>query len=140
MLLCSLMGFLDGLDDSKKAGLTGPIVSFCVALVLAALVGFLIYKIKRFCAAILGGVGGFFLGVTCYQVFLSSSGVSQLWLLILIVAATSILGFILSWKFEQHALIFGTAFIGSYAFIRGVSVFAGSYPNEMNLFSKLVAG
>jgi len=56
------------------------------------------------------------------------------------VAATTILATFLSWKFEQQALIFGTAFMGSYSFIRGVSVFAGGFPNEMTLFSELVAG
>jgi len=40
----------------------------------------------------------------------------------------------LAHKFFDHALIISTSFIGAYALIRGVSVFAGHYPNEAVLY------
>ena len=37
-------------------------------------------------------------------------------------------------------MIFGTSLIGSYMAVRGVSLFAGNFPNEITLFSELGEG
>jgi hypothetical protein len=33
----------------------------------------------------------------------------------------------------DHAIIISTAIVGSYAFIRGISFYAGGYPSELEL-------
>jgi len=41
---------------------------------------------------------------------------------------------------EEKVLTFATAFIGSYAIIRGISFFAGGFPTESTLHNELSSG
>ena len=41
----------------------------------------------------------------------------------------------LSFFIFAHVLIISTSLIGSYAFVRGISLYAGHYPNEFTLAS-----
>ena len=40
----------------------------------------------------------------------------------------------------EHALIIASSIAGSYAFVRGISLFAGHYPNEFTLLSMIEKG
>jgi len=57
----------------------------------------------------------------------------------LAVGFALILG-VLSFKMFDKILIFGTALLGSYAFIRGISLFAGHFPNEILVMQQLSQG
>ncbi len=86
----------------------------------------------------IGAITGFFLGVTVYNLIFFST--NALWLLILLtIVSTAGLAFIAYLKHEK-IMIFGTAFIGSYAFVRGVSLFAGHYPSEVQIYAELKSG
>ena len=43
----------------------------------------------------------------------------------------------LAYKFDRHLVIYLTAFIGAYSFVRGISMFAGHFPNEILLYQQL---
>lgn len=89
-------------------------------------------------AAILGAMGGFFLGVAAYNLLFFYLQ-SQFLLTTLSVLGSITMAF-LSFKHYDNIVIFGTAFIGSYSFTRGVSFFLGNFPNEVEFFKNLVAG
>lgn len=40
----------------------------------------------------------------------------------------------------DHALIISTTIVGSYAFVRGISLYAGRYPNEFTLVELIQKG
>ena len=46
----------------------------------------------------------------------------------------------LSFVLRSHILIISTAFVGSYGFIRGISFYAGGYPNEFTLYDRIKHG
>lgn len=48
--------------------------------------------------------------------------------------------FLIAIKVEKSVIILLTAFIGSYAFVRGISLYAGGFPSETELHDELEAG
>ena len=54
--------------------------------------------------------------------------------------AFALFGAILSFKYFDGIVIFGTAFVGAYSIIRGASLIFGNYPNEIEMFEKLAEG
>jgi len=54
-------------------------------------------------------------------------------LIALSITGAILLGF-LSWRFDKALIVYLTAFMGSYSFIRGISMFAGKFPNEIALY------
>ncbi len=47
---------------------------------------------------------------------------------------------LLAYQFFDEIVVFGTALVGAYIHVRGISVFGGHYPNEVMLFSQLRNG
>ncbi len=47
---------------------------------------------------------------------------------------------LLAYKYDKHILIYLTGFLGAYIFVRGVSIFAGHFPNEFVLYGQLQSG
>ena len=84
-------------------------------------------------AAIIGAVGGFFLGIAVYNLVSFFVESSFLMWSCAVIGSLAVAG--LSLKQYDNIVIFGTTFIGSYAFIRGVSLFLGGFPNEIKMFS-----
>jgi len=52
----------------------------------------------------------------------------------------SLAGAIVSFFAYNPVIIGATAFTGSYLFFRGISLFAGGYPNEFTLVNQLASG
>jgi len=48
--------------------------------------------------------------------------------------------FLVAVKIEKTVIILLTAFLGSYAFVRGISLYAGGFPSETELHDELSAG
>ena len=62
---------------------------------------------------------------------------------LLIAALCVVFGFgmaILSFKFIDHIIVFGTSTIGAYAFVRGLSFFVGNFPNEIEFVKNIIQG
>jgi len=46
----------------------------------------------------------------------------------------------LAFIWEDHIVILATSLIGAYLFIRGISIFAGGFPNEITLYQEISEG
>lgn len=114
------------------------IVSSSISILIGIFVGFILMRMLKIGAAILGAVGSFFIGMTLYQLlfFFTESFI----LLMVISVAFSVLGAILSFRYFDKIVIFGTAFIGAYSLVRGASLIFGHYPNEFEMIKKLADG
>lgn len=73
MLLCSVMGMLNSLEGHGKGHIALAVLAFIISIGLAVLTGFILKKVVRAGAAVLGALGGFFLGFALYNFALSWS-------------------------------------------------------------------
>lgn len=142
LLLASVFGFLKALDqdrDPSGGEIAITVVSFIVSAALGVFAGWFIKKIQRIGITLLGAAAGFFGGFLLYT-FVFIQWLDHVAVLItLSLLGALIVGF-LSWKFIKTWIVYLSAFLGSYAFIRGISLFAGKYPNELVLYGQLSSG
>lgn len=108
-------------------------MSFLVAGGAGALAGWFIHAIRRIGLMLLGATAGFFLGFLLYT-FVFAQWLQHVALLAtLCFLGATILGY-LTYKYDKLLIVYLTAFLGAYSFIRGISMFAGKYPNEIFLY------
>jgi len=113
------------------------LISVVVAIILAFGVGYFFKnKFLKIGFMILGGVAGFFLGGMVFTAFMAewAQSVAAMWCTIVFFI---ILGACLAHYFEQHVVILGTAFIGSYLFVRGLATFIGGWVSEVELMNQI---
>jgi hypothetical protein len=128
LLFFSVIGWLDALTNDK-GNVALAVVSFLVAAALAVFASWFLYKLEKVAATVLAGAVGFFVGTTIYNLFFW--WVANVWALVALDVVFVILFAFLTWRYFERILIFGTAFIGAYALVRGISLFAGHFPNEV---------
>lgn len=140
MLFFSAVGMVDYLDPSLGSGnIWYTLLAFILAAGIAVAVGYLLCKLALTVGILaLGLIGGFFLGVLIYNTLFSFA--SSLWVLYGIAFFCAIVLGFLSYTQGEKIKILGTSFIGSYAFIRGISILAGHFPNEIFIQQQLSAG
>ena len=115
-------------DDTEDW--VGWTVLICAGLI-GLIVGVLMVKIQRVGAAILAGWGGFMLGLLLNETVLYKAQSQVLFWSVGIACA--ILCAVLTLFIYNHVLITSTSFMGAYFFWRGISLYAGGYPNEFEL-------
>lgn len=108
-------------------------VVLSISVVVGAIVGLILAKLSRLGLGVLAGWGGFCLGMMIYAAFLYKLDGDKQILYWCFNIGMGILFGILSIFLFDHAIIFATAIVGSYAFIRGISFYAGGYPSEFEL-------
>jgi hypothetical protein len=86
-----------------------------------------------------GGLAGFFIGFLLYSVLILKF-YQATWLYVLILVVCIALGAFVVYRYDKAIIIYLTAFLGGYALIRGISVFAGGYVNEMTLAQQIMDG
>lgn len=123
--------------SSSTAGWIGWVVLGC-SILLGLAGGFLLYKCQRLGASIIGGWGGFLLGVVFTTTVLWAASSEVAFWIISISFALIAAG--LAFMFYYHAVILSTSFTGSYFFIRGISLYAGGFPNEWALIEQIKSG
>lgn len=106
---------------------------FSISLVVGAIIGLILAKLSRIGVAVLAGWGGFCLGMILYAAFLYKLDGDKQILYWCFNIGLGITAGILSIFLFNHAIIISTAIVGSYAFIRGISFYAGGYPSEFEL-------
>jgi len=85
---------------------------------------------------ILGGIAGFFAGALAYNLIFVTWWPS-VWAYAGIAFGTAFIGcFAANW-FKEDVIIISTSLIGSYIFVRGISMLAGGYPDEVTMFKEL---
>jgi len=138
MLLCSVIGMLKSMENNGRGNIGLTVLAFIISGVIGILAGWFLRVFLRIGACFLGAVCGFFLGGSLYN--LAFYWANSLWLLICVSFGLAILGAFLAYRFYNQIIIFSTSLIGSYAFIRGISLFAGHYPNEVMIYSQIANG
>ena len=93
--------------------------------------GVFIAKKRKWGIAIIGAFGGVMLGLLLTTVL--GSLISSKVAFYAIIIGCGILAFLVAFKTEKLVLIAGTSFIGSYFVIRGISMYAGGFPDETQL-------
>ena len=142
LLLGSVTGALKALDVNVKPT-AGPVALavfvFVVALALAVFVGWFIKKIERVGITLLGAAAGFLGGFLLYSlVFIQFIQSTPLLIAIVLVGAI-VVGF-LTWRYQMVLIVYLSAFLGAYAFVRGISTFAGHFPSEVVLYGQISSG
>lgn len=122
-------------EDVKDYAVWIILALWCVIAILA---GWFIAKKRKWGIAIIGAFGGVMLGLLLTTVFgyAISSSVAYYG----IIVGCGILAFVVAFFTEKFVLIICTSFIGSYFIIRGISMYAGGFPNEMSLHSMAQEG
>ena len=136
MVLIWLLFYSTFLSDSTEYWVGWVVLAG--AVIVGLFVGFLLYKCQRLGAAIIGGWGGFLLGIVFNTtvMWVADSSVA-FWV---INSAFALLAAVLAFIFYFHAIILSTSFTGSYFFVRGISLYAGGFPNEMALIDQIKSG
>ena len=108
------------------------------SIILGIIVGAVVTKLERVGAAVIAGWGGFMLGLLLNEtiLFLANSE-AVFWCVALGCAGACA---ILAFCAFNHAIILSTSFIGAYFFWRGVSLYAGGFPNEFTLIEEIKNG
>lgn len=143
-LLAAIVGFGAVMYITSLFGWLSATWSLVVFIILAAVagiaLGYLMFAMIPLSIGLLGVVAGFFGGAALYSLILGLTGYDAVWLLItLCVVGAIVMGF-LSFKMNNSFLIFGTAFVGGYMFMRGTTFWFGHYPSEMEMFSMMTHG
>lgn len=137
VVFCILLLFYSTFLKDTTETWVGWTVLVCSVLI-GLVAGFFVMKLERLGAALLAGWGGFLLGVMINEMALYK--VQSEVLFWTIAMAFAIAAAVASFFLFEHVLIIGTSFAGSYMLVRGVSLYAGGYPNEFTLISQIEAG
>jgi hypothetical protein len=112
--------------------------TLAVACAVGILVGLLLAKVAKVGVALLAAWGGVSLGFICYSAFLYKIHSSAVFWVVIVAFGLIFAG--LTFCIFDPILITATTLIGAYAFIRGISLYAGGYPNEFNLYEYVEHG
>lgn len=102
-------------------------------VIIGIVAGVFIAKKRKWGIAVIGGFGGVMFGLLLTTIF--GSAISSAIAYYALVITCGILAFIITFFVEKIVLIIVTSFLGSYAIIRGISMYAGGFPNETELHS-----
>lgn len=134
MIFESAFGMLNYVDPTKDGGsLAVTILAFIIAIGLGVVVGILLNRFLMVGLCLLAGVGGYLGGLVLYNTIISFFTQSAI-ALACMTFGLGILVAALAYVFKDTIVIFTTALIGSYLTIRGISMFAGGFPNEFTLY------
>lgn len=140
MIFESAFGMLNYVDPTKDGGsLFVTILAFLIAIALGIIAGIVLNRYLMVGLCIMAGVGGYLAGMVIYNTIISiftQSAIALACMTFGLGAVTAGLAFL----FKDHIVIFTTALIGSYITIRGISMFAGGFPNEFTLYQQILNG
>lgn len=111
-------------------------VIIVLIFIAGMIIGYILVKMRKYGIAVLAAWGGAMLGVFIATFSFSAKG-AVYW--ILIVALAIVFG-ALAFFLEKFVIQLMTSFIGSYLMIRGISLFAGGFPNEIELHEQIESG
>jgi hypothetical protein len=97
--------------------------------IIANMVGYLLVRFRKYGIAILAAVAGAMIGFILARTF-SVGSKAGYWSIV--VGCAFVLA-IVAFFIERMTIMFVTSFTGSYLLIRGISLYAGGFPNEIDL-------
>ena len=129
LVICSVLGFM--------SSYSGVGISIGIATLISLLAGYFIKRMVFVAVAVLGVVGGFFLGSMIYTTVLAFLHWNALWAMISFSLICAVLGGYLSFNHSKAVVLVMTSVIGAYAFMRGLSYFVGGFPSEAAIIHSL---
>ena len=94
-------------------------------------------KLARLGVAVVAAFGGFSLGLIIYAAFLyKADNDKQVLYWCFNIGMALVFGLLSLWLFD-HMIIVSTSIVGSYLFIRGISLYAGHFPGEVSLIDDI---
>jgi hypothetical protein len=112
-----------------------------VGILLGLVAGIFAFKYHEGSMAFLtGGIGGFILGEFLFNLFGNKIPINGIAANIIVVVVSIIVLIAIAFFFKKFIVIFGTSLIGSYCFIRGISLFAGHFPDEITIIDLQTGG
>jgi hypothetical protein len=102
-------------------------------LLVGAGIGYLLVKSRKAGIAIMAAWGGATLGF----ILTTSLVVESVYVYWAIIAGCALVCAFFAFKTEKLVIMLATAHIGSYLAIRGISMYAGGFPNESSLRTEL---
>lgn len=136
MTLILLLFYSTFLTDKTDAWIGWVVLISSIILGIAG--GFLLYKCQKLGAACIAGWGGFMGGLLLNTLVFSYA--ESEWLFWIINISCALVAAGLAFCFFFPVIITATALTGSYFFVRGISLYAGGYPNEFDLIKQLENG
>lgn len=118
----------------------GLVFSLILAIGASVAAGWFTFTITWFSIGVLGVIGGFFVGSLIAAFFDAAFGLNQLWFLIIVSLGSAVAGGFFAFKYGKEVVTISTAGIGSYAFMRGVSMFFGGFPSEAEMYYGMAQG
>jgi hypothetical protein len=108
------------------------------AFVVGSVLGLACTRFARVGATLIAIWGGFIVGLIINEsVLYLLEGSLVFW--VVCASCAAVLG-VLVFVTYNHAVILSTSLIGSYLFVRGISLYAGGYPNEYLLINEIKNG
>lgn len=133
---CILGGLFFYLFLEKVKKDWGKWLALAGIVVVSLGLGWLAKKYRKIGIAVFGAWGGVMLGLVITTAF----AVGNAWAYYITIIATAIICFLITYKVEAYAVIALTGFVGAYSLIRGISFFAGGFPNEADLRKQFASG
>lgn len=134
VLLYVAMWLVEATNKTPKDWVIWTVLAVC--LILGVGIGFLLVKSRKVGIAIMAGWGGATLGFILTTTFVVESTAAY-WG---IIVACAIVAAFFAFKTEKLVIMLATALLGAYLSIRGISMYAGGFPNESALHAELQAG
>lgn len=109
-------------------------VILALGIIIGSAVGYIVFHhYDKVLAFLVGGIGGVILGQFLFSMFGSLIPWNSILVNVLFVVICVIVAILLAFWLNTAIVIGATSFIGSYAFIRGLSLFFGSFPSEFTI-------
>lgn len=121
---------------NKETSETVQWVIVAASAVIGLLAGFAVKKYRTIGVAALAAWGGVALGLLLTTTFFVENTYAKYGM---IIGCAIILAFF-AFKVEKLVVIAVTGFVGSYMIVRGISLYAGGFPNEMALGKEIEQG
>jgi len=144
-IICGFLGLTTYFyyEDTADAGTDEGLYAL-IAVALSFFAGFgigYIMKSKFLTLGfmVLGAIAGVFFGAILFTLALVHLS-DEAWVLILSVVVMGLLGAVLALKLKDGVMIMVTSFIGAYMFVRGISIFLGGYPGEIEIITMIREG
>jgi len=134
VLLYVAMWMVELSNKNPKEWVMWTVLAVC--LILGLVIGYLVVKSRKVGIAILAGWGGATVGFIITTAFVIESKAAYWGVILGCVIVCAFFAF----KTEKKVIMLGTALVGSYISIRGISMYAGGFPNESALHSELESG
>lgn len=123
--------FVDAVFDYDKIENYAVWIILGLWIIIGLVVGYFMVKKRKWGIALMGCFGGVVLGLLITTIV--GPALSNAILYYCIIIGCAIIAFVITLYVEKAVIIVSTSFVGSFMIIRGISMYAGGFPNETEL-------